>query len=357
MKYTYEDIYNEIENEYSLKSSSEVNRGSEVQKKLEAVASELFALSCYGDFVFKQAFVQTATGKYLDRHGEMRDCVRKAGTKAIGKLMFYVSQPAAEDIVIDAATICSSKNDSMIQFETIEAAKILQGETSVEVDAQAVGVGDVYNVEANEITVMVNAPIGVEGVTNQNLFYGGYNEEADSAYRLRIINNYGVMPSAYCKKAIENRICKLEFIADCDIQHAEKAGEMSVVIKKKEEKWDDNSPLELAKAIGLAELVGVVSKIKDAKKKIIDLHIDAAVKPGYDLDKISVAVRDVVENVFKEEEIGASISVSRLFKNILIIDGVESCELSSESIIANMFNCPADAYLTLQNLEVNCFAE
>ena len=77
-------------------------------------------MSCYGDFILKQAFVQTATRGYLDRHGALRDCKRKLGTKAKGTLTFGINEAIASDIVIEKGTVCSKPNYPLIQYSTDE---------------------------------------------------------------------------------------------------------------------------------------------------------------------------------------------------------------------------------------------
>ena len=82
MKSTYNEILQNMKAAYNKELGREIAENSIDEKKLEAIASELYGLSCYGDFILKQAFVQTATGEYLDRHGALRDCKRKLGTYA-----------------------------------------------------------------------------------------------------------------------------------------------------------------------------------------------------------------------------------------------------------------------------------
>ena len=95
MKSTYNEILQNMKTAYNKELGREIAENSIDEKKLEAIASELYGLSCYGDFILKQAFVQTATGGYLDRHGALRDCKRKLGTKAKGTLTFGINEAIA----------------------------------------------------------------------------------------------------------------------------------------------------------------------------------------------------------------------------------------------------------------------
>ena len=101
---TYEQIVDEMLKAYFNESGQKPDKNSLEMKRIEAVASELYGLSCYGDFIFKQSFVQTATGEYLDRHGEIRDCARKEAFCATGWLDFYLDEPIEEDVEIPMGT-------------------------------------------------------------------------------------------------------------------------------------------------------------------------------------------------------------------------------------------------------------
>ena len=101
MNCTYNEILDKMVQAYFDKSGQKLNENSFEYKVIEAAASEFYSLSCYGDFILKQAFVQSAGGEYLDRHGYMRMCERKAGRKASGVLTFSVSEAQDDDIVIE----------------------------------------------------------------------------------------------------------------------------------------------------------------------------------------------------------------------------------------------------------------
>ena len=92
MKTTWEEIQKSMTETYENYTQKKLLPGTVEEKKLQAIASELYALSCYSDFILKQAFVQSATGEYLDRHGELRSCKRKSGTKASGILSFGINE-------------------------------------------------------------------------------------------------------------------------------------------------------------------------------------------------------------------------------------------------------------------------
>ena len=55
MKSTYNEILQNMKAVYNKEIGREIAENSIDEKKLEAIASELYGLSCYGDFILKQA--------------------------------------------------------------------------------------------------------------------------------------------------------------------------------------------------------------------------------------------------------------------------------------------------------------
>ena len=100
MNLTFNDLVTQMKNSYFSVTGETLSEDSETAKRLEAVASELYSLSCYGDYIFKQAFVQTATGKYLDYHAQLRGVTRKTASSSAGEVTFSVIEPLEEDIII-----------------------------------------------------------------------------------------------------------------------------------------------------------------------------------------------------------------------------------------------------------------
>lgn len=324
-------------------------------KKLEAFASELYALSCYGDFIHKQAFVTTATGDYLNSHGIMRDCHRKYATSAYGNLTFSISSPVDEDINIQLFTICSSKNDPYLQFETIEEAVLKAGETSVEVPAMSLEKGEKYNVLVNEVTVMVNAPVGIESVYNSTAFTGGTDDESDESYRNRIKDSYATPHNGYNKKSIENRINQLDYILDCAVLNASEAGNVSIVVIPSDDGEINSHVDEIRDCVSVCDITGCVLNIKIAKVNLVSMSIDAYVSPTYDLEETKETITEKINKIFSEKKIGNSISVSKIMKELLSVEGVEDANIFSNQIINGIVFCDSDSYLKLHRLEVNAY--
>lgn len=208
MKTTWEEIQKSMTETYENYTQKKLLPGMVEEKKLQAIASELYALSCYSDFILKQAFVQSATGEYLDRHGELRSCKRKSGTKASGILSFGINEASDTDIIIEKGTVCSKGENPLIQYITNENVTLASGQTECDVLCTAMENGESFNAQSGEITVLVKAPLGIEYVINRDDMTGGSDDESDSAFRKRIIETFKIPLNGFNKSSIELEVKK-----------------------------------------------------------------------------------------------------------------------------------------------------
>ena len=358
MRLTYEDIESNIKSAYFEKNGSNADKNSVEEKIMEAVCAELYGLSCYGDYIMKQSFVQTATGEYLDLLGEMRDCKRKTASKAYGTLRFYNSQPAEEDIPIKAGTICCIADKPYIQFVTTEDGVISSGESSTQIKAEALDVSEKYNAPAGEITVMVNAPVKVESVTNDADFLGGNDEETDYSYRERIIQNYTIPATGTGKKTIENKINALDYVADCKILNTSAPGTVKAVVAvNDDEEITSDRGFEIRDCFGFLDMVGATLEISQPKVVGLNIRMNLILSNKLDGEEIVKLAQDEAKAVFSGKKIGTSVSVSRITKELLKNDYIKDVSVFCSNIVNGVFVCPDDAYLKLLDIRVDCYYE
>lgn len=358
MKLTYDEIEKNMKSAYFEKSGDNPPDNSFEEKIIEALSSELYGLSCYGDYIIKQAFVQTATGKYLDMLGEMRDCKRKSETRSQGILTFFNSEPPAEDIQIKKGTVCSVKGSPYLQFETTEDTVIAAGESSASAAACSLDCGEKYNVSAGEISVMVNAPVMVESVINHTDFKGGCNNETDSSYRERIIRNYTVPSNGIGKASIENKINKLDYILDCKITDAQSEGMINaVLIIRNGETITNDRMNEIRSCIGFADIIGASLRITRARAVSLKVSADVHIAQAADMEKITSLVKSTVEDILGECKIGKSVSISKITKALLKYDDIEQINIYSNNMVNGEIICPSDSYLKLSDTVVSCYYE
>lgn len=356
MKQTYEETLNKMRNAYFEYCGENPAESSFEERIMESLASELYGLYCYGDFILKQSFVKTATGEHLDMLGEMRDCARKSEAKAHGVLTFYNAEPAQEDIEIKKGTVCSVKGKPYIQFETTEGGVIAAGENSVELPALALASGEEYNAAAGEICVMVNAPVMAESVINISAFTGGCANESDSAYRKRILKNYTVPSNGVGKTSVENKINKLDYISDCLITDAESEGLVCVtVIMRDGEEVTAERANEIRQAIGFASITGATVKISAAQPEQVSITADLRISKSANPQEITAAAKEVIEELLCGEKIGQSVPISKITNALLKYDDIEQADIYSAAAVSGEIFCPSSSYLKLSGTAVNCY--
>lgn len=357
LKRTYEEILDSMKNAYFSECGYAVEKNSETEKRFEIMASELFSISCYGDYIFKQAFVQTATGDNLDKLGELRGCIRKKKDYSHGSLYFTITEAVNYDIAIPQNTICSVAGKPFLQFATTEDVVIPAGETGITVHAKAIDCGNDYNADAGTITVMVNAPIGVAAVTNPDDFDGGYDGESDIAYRNRILRHFDVLPNQLNTTSIENNILTLDYITDCNVPFSETANRITVFVSTKDNELTAQQITEIREKIVIGKIAAITRLIELAKKKKYTMTIEIFCMKGFDKDKIRELAENRISNMLSALRIGQSLCLNDISKAISDIDGITSHNIYSDKAEGNYIYCKNDKILHLKSLAVNCFYE
>lgn len=355
MNCTYNEILDKMVQAYFDKSGQKLNENSFEYKVIEAAASELYSLSCYGDFILKQAFVQSAGGEYLDRHGYMRMCERKTGRKASGVLTFSVSEAQDDDIVIEENTICSKLSNPLISYKTLNSATISAGQTSVDVSVEALETGDKYNALPNEVAVLVNAPAKVERVANNNEIKGGTDDESDSAFRKRIIENFKLPLNGYNVKSIESIVKNQEEYDDCVVLPSENGGNITVVVATNHD-IDDMDIYTISRLIPQIQLFGIYLTVEQAKKSDFNLKAKVYVDTIFDKEKQKEEIYNALFEILDRKKIGKTVILDDLKKAVFKIDGVNDISIQSDKLLNdNVIVCGAKEYLNLTELEVELY--
>jgi phage-related baseplate assembly protein len=350
---TYDKILNNMKNTFYEQCGENVDMMGDLGARFSAVASELLSLYCYGNFVLKQAFVQTASGKYLDYHATLRDMQRKSSDVASGELVFSITEVSDSDVEIPKGTICSVSESPYIQFETIDNAVIKAGELSVSVNAQAVESGSDYNVESGTINVMVNPPSGVSSVNNAEDFTGGCDDECDDSLRKRLLNSYSVPATGVSALSIAESIMKFDDVLDCVVANVANI-HISVYLITKSGKADDELIEKIQESVMIAKLVDLPVSVYIAEPKKFNLNIDATVSKGM-ADTVENEIRKRVIDYTDALKIGETLSLVKLSYEVSKIDGVEYCEVSCNSGTSTSITCNKQSHLKLKNLTVNCY--
>lgn len=356
MTFTYNEILEEMKKAYFEKCSRRVEDSSDLGARFHAVASELYALACYADFIVRQAFVQTADGEYLDSHAELRSITRKQKSKASGTLSFGLAEPTDAEVQIPEGSAVCVKNSPYIQFETTQSAVIAPGDYEVEVPAQAIAFGSEYNVPAMSAAVMVNPPSGVTYAHNNNPFCGGFDDENDDSLRKRIIGSYRIYQNGINASSAEAKILELDEITDCFVPPATEPNVLDVYVRTYSGSVSDELILQIKEAIGVTELCGTTVNVVSAKENPVTVKAFAVLPLSFDKNEIKERITSEITQAFKACKIGEALSLSKL-SNQINSDGFENFVISSTSADLNVITPDAGCYLVLSRLEVYVDAE
>lgn len=342
---------------YFNECNTAVEKGSQTEKRFEILASELFSLSCYADYIFRQAFVQSATGENLDKLGALRECERKTASTSAGELTFSISAVSDDDIIIEKDTVCSVYGKPYLQFATTQQGVIKAGELEATVSAVSLGEGDEFNAKAGTVTVMVNAPVFVTSVTNKARFNGGYSRESDTAYRNRILRHYNIMPNSVNAVSNENRILTNDFVVDCSVVGATDTNSMVIYVATKSNTLSDEEKKKIAWILPVLDGTGINYEVVLAERLDFNLTVDAYIMSGFDKEKIKAQITDRIKEAVSATRINESIPLSRLRRAVSDIEGLIDIsfyadEIKGDSIISDSFGM-----LSIAEVTVNCIYE
>lgn len=138
--------------------------------------------------ILKQAFPQTATGVYLEYHGEEKGVFKHPATHSTG----YVTITGTSGTMIPkghmAGTISTDDNPS-IEFTVLEDTIIDVSETA-QVRLECTEPGIKGNVAKGTIEILTKSINGVRSITNEEDFHGGTEIEDEESFRERVLEAY-----------------------------------------------------------------------------------------------------------------------------------------------------------------------
>ena len=168
--------------------------GDERRLFAEAQSSFLISHQNTANELFKQRFLEYASGEVLDAHGENENCPRLPKEKATTIQRFHLDAPIGSNVIIPEETRVTA--DSEKYFATKEVAVITAGNTYVDIEVEATEGGESYNGFAKGlISSLVDQVPYVSKTENLEVTAGGDNGEpypeedggvGDEHYRERI---------------------------------------------------------------------------------------------------------------------------------------------------------------------------
>ena len=310
------ELYEGMLETFEEKTGFAMEDTADLAVRLYAAAAEIQALYIYADWALTQSFPQSAAGKYLDYHGQLRGITRKSGHKAGGILRFKIDSARAEPLCVPAGTVCTTAG--LVRFVTTEDALIRAGALYADAAAEAEIVGTAGNVPAERITNMTRAPVGVTGVTNPAAFVGGSGEEDDESLRERILDSFIRLPNGANAAFYELRALSHPGVeAVRVIPRHQGIGTVGVVVSGAGGVPEQALLQEIQDDLDSVREIAVDVTVMAPEPERVDLAVRILPKPGKSFDSAQAAVRTALTAWFDGGLLGKPVYRTQLGKVIL----------------------------------------
>ncbi len=315
---TINDILTRMEAAYEAEAGHPARAVSDTGLRLRVLAGELLRLQGEIAWLRRQAFPDTATGTWLDRHGEARGVTRHPASCAVGSLTFTRYIPLSFDLELPAGTVCTSTGEDPVEFVTTADGVLAAGELNLTVPARAVLPGPGGNLTAGRVNTMVDAPEGFQYVNNPTAFTGGSDAESDDLFRARVLAAYAVPATAANAALYRSLALSVEGVASVQVvPRFNGAGTVKVYV------WGtqglpDQTLLDKVQAVlddqrEPAVAVTVVSA--NPSNRTVDLRL--RLEDGADADRALQAVTEAITRWFAARQIGDPLYLTQLTRVVL----------------------------------------
>lgn len=346
---TYNDILDSMKQSFYDNCGENADALGDIGARFQAVASELYSIACNAEYNFKQSFPQTATGNYLDKHAQLRGIERKQGKKAMVVLTFKLVEPAANEIFIPFGTICALSDKPYIQFETVASGIINVGSTSCNINARATEIGSQYNVGAGKITVLVNAPTGINSVTNASASRGGSDAESDDRLRQRIINAYSVPASGLTTTSMASVIEELSEVIECRIYQNDLT--LNVYVRTADSSVSQDLKNKITNSLAISNLLGLTVNVYSVSALSFNLLARFKLSRNAPSDTVE-KIKQTIKAEIEKARIGDTIELHKISEKCLKIEGVEQIGITTPHSVNNVISLLNNQYPLINSLEV-----
>lgn len=327
---TYEEILGRMTAAYEEKSGFVPDPASDVGIRMAVLAKVAGDLYGEAEMLGQQIFPQTATAEALDRHAQTRGLMRKPAIAAAGTLRFGRETPAAGDIPVPAGTVCSTRGEEGIYFETTAEAAILSGETETEIPARAVEAGRVGNVAAGSVCLMITAAPGVTWVGNPAAFTGGVDAEEDTALRERLLHSYANISNGTNTAFYYDVAMGREGVRSVNVLPRKRGrGTVDVVICCGDSAAEAATAAEIQEVLAEEKEINVDVSVYPAIRDRHNLTVALAVKADADFAIVSAHCREAITAYADSLGVGEPLLRARLGQVILGVEGVYNYSLKA----------------------------
>lgn len=318
-----------------LPSDVDKREGSVVYDMLAPAAIELAQAYIEMDNVLDLGFVDNTYGEYMDRRAAEQGLTRKEATKATGEVTFE----GLDGIDIPMGTRVSTADDEPIYFVTTETVTTFGGTATAKAEAEVGGADG--NVSPGEITEYDTSDIpGIEVVTNNEVFTGGFDEESDEDLLARYKehvgrpitsgNKYQYESWAKSVSGVSNAICYPLWNGP---------GTVKVVLINEDKRSPSDEVIAAAQAyIEEERPVGADVTVVGVTERPIDVTATLTLTDGTSIDSVSAAIADNLKTYFQTIAFDqTTVRYTQIGNAILDADGaIDYADLKANTAVANI---------------------
>ena len=337
---------------------TDFNEGSEIRNLLESVAVDVYALMEYLNEVTMIAFVETATGEWLDKHGAnpFVQLARDPGDYAVGYVTFTIPSVQASDVTIPAGTVVASTENSL-QYVTDSDLIISVGDTSVTGTITCLTVGVDGNCGAGTVTVLDDDTLIINGltVTNSEALSGGVDYEDDDFYRQRLLDF--IRKDDFGSLSYYEKLCT-DVSGVHDVAFISSTGYTRKVLVNGDVKPTPDTVLaDVLEVLSIPDniVLGHSFTVDKPGYDDVDLVVNLTVSEEIDETEITNAVNAVFngDNLIDGLVIDESLTKDMLYGQLGLIDEIESIQVLYDGSEISTITPSSNSVLVLDDLTIN----
>lgn len=320
----YDEILERMRGRYKELTGFEPYEESDIGVRLRVLAGELFGMGVNIEWVKRQMNFTTAEGEYLDYHAEYRGLKRYSATKSVGEVIFSMSSPAVQDVVIPKGCVVATTDKEPLCYETTENVTISIGTTAVHAPVAAMEAGRKYNAAVGKITVFVTPVALVDGVTNPDALEGGCDTESDESLRSRISDSLkNIVCAANCAY-YRSSAMQVEGVASVSVVPKERgAGTVDVYIAAQGAEVSDETLERVQEKLSREREVNVDVLVKKATSVAVNYYLQIETKSGYEFEDVKNSCVEALTDFVEEADTGGSLTLTKAGERIIRTEGVE----------------------------------
>lgn len=281
-----ERMLNNISNDYDK------TEGSFFFDATTPAAIELESLSVSVDTALQNAFIENATGEWLDKKVKEQDIYRKSATKA-GGIVLVKGNPGA--VIKKGDKVASDTVNFVFTEDNVIDSS---GEIIVNVECEIAGtIGNV-----NEQTIKY-FPVTLEGLTavsNSSSFKNGYNTETDAELRQRYYDKIRTPSTSGNKYHYINWAKEITGISDVKAYPRWNGiNSIKLVLLSSNRTAPQSSKIqEVIDYIEDRRPIGADVTVVGAKEKSIDIKVHLILTENGDLNKTTTEISNNIKSYF-----------------------------------------------------------